>query len=109
MIDLNVTCARERQTCRPTRDRGSSILASIVLLGAALFCAVAAVAQTCEDRNPAHAAALIDQIRFSCQRDDIPYSADIYSLTAVADREALPALRKIAAWPTDKGPGLRCL
>jgi hypothetical protein len=78
-------------------------------LGAPFLAAAAAVAQTCEDRNPAHAAALIDQIRFSCQRDDIPYSADINSLTAVADQEALPALRKIASWPTDKGPGNRCL
>jgi hypothetical protein len=91
------------------RVHGSWIFAAALILGAPFLAVVAAVAQTCEDRNPGHAAALIDQIRFSCQRDDVPYSADVYSLTAVADQEALPALRKLAAWPTDKGPGLRCL
>ncbi len=91
------------------RVRSYWVFAAPLILGTSLLAAAAAVAQTCEDRNPAHAAALIDQIRFSCQRDDIPYSADVYSLTAVADQEALPALRKIAVWPTDRGPGLRCL
>jgi len=96
---------------RPLAQRicSSEILAAALILGASLLAAAVAMAQTCEDRNPAHAAAFIDQIRFSCQRDDIPYSADVYSLTAVADQEALPALRKLAAWPTDTGPGLRCL
>ena len=76
------------------------------MLTVVLFREGTAVAQTCEDRNPAHAAALIDQIRLSCERDNEPYSANVYALAAVADKEVIPALRKIAAWPTDKGPGL---
>jgi len=83
-------------------------LAMISVVSLALFAAASAIAQTCEDRNPAHAAALIDGVRFSCERDDIPYSADVYGLAAVADKEAIPALRKLAAWSTDKGPGQRC-
>jgi hypothetical protein len=85
-----------------------SPLAMIFGLSVALFVAATAMAQTCEDQNPAHAAALIDRIRFSCERDDIPYSADIYQLAAVADKEAIPALRKLAEWSTHKGPGARC-
>jgi hypothetical protein len=91
--------------------RGSTFpspLAMIFVLSVAQFGAWTAIAQTCEDRNPAHAAALIDQIRFSCERDDIPYSADLYQLAAVADKEAIPALRKLAEWSTAKGPGARC-
>jgi hypothetical protein len=84
------------------------LLAIISLLGVTFGAAVSAIAQTCEDRNPPHAAALIEQIRFSCERDDIPYSVDLYQLAAVADSEAIPALRKLAAWSTDKGPGARC-
>jgi hypothetical protein len=80
----------------------------IFVLSVALFGAATAIAQTCENRNPAHAAALIDQIRFSCERYDIPYSSDIYGLAAVADKEAIPALRKLAALPTNKGPGASC-
>src|ERR1043166_3434238 len=85
-----------------------SPLAMIFGLSVALFVAATAMAQTCEDQNPAHAAALIDRVRFSCERDDIPYSADIYQLAAVADKEAIPALRKLAEWSTHKGPGARC-
>ncbi|HXY24651.1 MAG TPA: hypothetical protein VEI73_08370 [Candidatus Acidoferrum sp.] len=84
------------------------LLATIPPLGSIFWFAAPAIAQTCEDRNPAHAAALIDQIRFSCERDDIPYSADLYQLAAVADKEAIPALRKLAEWSTKKGPGARC-
>jgi hypothetical protein len=109
MNPRNVTDLPTRPRRFAWRVRSFWILTAALLLGAPFLAAAAAVAQTCEDRNPAHAAALIDQIRFSCQRDDIPYSADINSLTAVADQEALPALRKIASWPTDKGPGNRCL
>jgi hypothetical protein len=67
-------------------------------------------AQTCEDDNPWQAAALIDQIRTSCERNKIPYGGDIYALASVADKEAAPALRKIATWPTDtdKAPGAGC-
>jgi hypothetical protein len=84
------------------------LLATISLLGVTFCAAVSVIAQTCEDRNPAHAAALIEQIRFSCERDDVPYSATLYQLAAVADNEVIPALRKLAAWSTDKGPGARC-
>jgi hypothetical protein len=91
------------------RGRRPWIFAAGFVLVMSLSGAAAGIAQTCEDRNPPHAAALIDQIRFSCERDDIPYSADVYGLAAVGDKDAVPALRKLAAWPTDKGPGLRCL
>jgi hypothetical protein len=85
-----------------------SLLSIVSALGLILSVAAPAIAQTCEAGDPAHAAALIDRIRFSCERDDIPYSADLYQLAAIADKEAIPALRKLAEWPTDKGPGARC-
>jgi hypothetical protein len=90
------------------RGTSPSLLTLMFVLGAALFGAAATIAQTCEDDNPAHAAALIDQIRFSCERYDTPYSSDVYGLAAVADKEAIPALRKLAAWSTEKGPGTSC-
>jgi hypothetical protein len=99
-------CPKQRP---PQKHHTSSILAPLFLLAAALSAATVTTAQTCEDRNPAHASALIDQIRYSCQRDDIPYSADVNSLAAVADKDAIPALQKIAAWPTNTGPGARCM
>jgi HEAT repeat protein len=83
-------------------------LIAVFMLGGLLFSLSEAIAQTCEDDNPWQAAALIDQIRTSCERNNIPYTVDIYGLASVADKEALPALRKLAAWPTDKGPGAEC-
>jgi hypothetical protein len=90
-----------RVACQP-------LLAIASALGLIFCVAAPAIAQTCEAGDPAHAAARIDRIRFSCERDDIPYSADLYQLAAIADKEAIPALRKLAEWPTDKGPGARC-
>ncbi len=84
------------------------ILIAVLILGGCLFSAPQAIAQTCEDDNPWQAAALIDQIRTSCERNTVPYGADIYGLASVADKEAIPALRKLAAWPTDKAPGAGC-
>jgi hypothetical protein len=52
------------------------LLVTISMLGVTFCSAAPAIAQTCEDRNPAHAAVLVDQIRYSCERDDTPYSAD---------------------------------
>jgi hypothetical protein len=95
-------------TRRGWRDRGAWMLIAVFVLGGRLFGGPDVFAQTCEDDNPWQAAALIDQIRTSCERNSIPYGVDIYGLASVADKEALPALRKLAAWPTDKGPGAGC-
>lgn len=100
-------CLRPRHPAHT--DRRSWITAVAFVLAVALTGAAAVMAQTCEDRSVAHVAALIDQIRYSCERYDIPYSADVYSLAAVADKDAIPALQKLAAWPTDTGPGARCM
>ena len=90
-------------------DRRSWITAVAFVLAVALTGAAAVTAQTCEDRSVTHITTLIDQIRYSCERDDIPYSADVYSLAAIADKDAIPALQKLAAWPTDTGPGAECM
>lgn len=99
----------ERTSWQLFCDAWRSIVAVLVVLSAAFGGASLACGQTCEDRHPPHAAALIDKIRFSCDRDTIPYTADVYGLTAVADQEAIPALRKLADLPMNEGPGLRCV
>jgi PBS lyase HEAT-like repeat len=100
-----VQCWSMRWSAFRRAYRPSMIIYALVVL---LWCAAVTFGQTCEDQNPAHAAALIDRIRYSCERDDTPYSADLFQLAAVADKEAIPALRKLAAWSTDTGPGARC-
>jgi hypothetical protein len=85
----------------PRRSARSVVATSI--LGAAT-----AMAQTCGDWNPARVAASIDEIRFSCEQNQMPYSADVFALASVADKQSMPALRKLADLPTDKGPGARC-
>jgi hypothetical protein len=67
-----------------------------------------APAQTCEDRNPPHAVALLLRLQSYCENYDVPYSFDIYGLAAVAGDEAIPTLRKIAEWPTDTPTGIYC-
>ena len=107
MNHLGVTnrCGRPRTNSR--RDGRPWILIAVFMLGG-LFGGADMTAQTCEDDNPWQAAALIDQIRTSCERNKIPYGGDIYALASVADHEVVPALRKIATWPTDKAPGAGC-
>jgi hypothetical protein len=90
------------------RDGRSWMLIAAFVLGGRLFGAPDVMAQTCEDDNPWQAAALIDRIRTSCERDKMPYGGDIYALASVAEKEAIPVLRKLAAWPTDQGPGAGC-
>jgi len=67
-----------------------------------------AFAQTCEDDNPPHAAALLDRLQGYCERNEVPWSFDLYALASVAGEDAIPALRRIAAWPLDTVPGSRC-
>ncbi|MGD0426077.1 MAG: hypothetical protein ABSC10_05095 [Candidatus Acidiferrales bacterium] len=66
------------------------------------------LAQTCEDRNPPHAVALLLRLQSYCENYDVPYSFDLYGLAAVAGDEAIPALREIAAWPIDTPTGIYC-
>ena len=68
------------------------------------------LSQTCEDDNPPHAAALIGRLQSYCEDTYASYSYtfDLYALASVAGEDAIPALRKIAAWPLDNGPGNRC-
>jgi hypothetical protein len=79
------------------------VAASISSVGA-----TPALAQTCEDRNPPHAVALLLRLQSYCENYDVPYSFDLYGLAAVAGDEAIPALRKIAEWPTDTPKGIYC-
>jgi hypothetical protein len=69
-----------------------------------------AFAQTCEDRNPPHAVALLGRLRSYCEDNAVPYpyTFDLYALASVAGEDAIPALRKIASWPLDSLPGSRC-
>lgn len=108
MNRLGVASRRGRPRMYATNDGRPWILIAVLILGGWLFGGPEAIAQTCEDDNPWQAAALIDQIRTSCERNIMPYGADIYGLASVADKEAIPALLKLAAWPTDKGPGAGC-
>jgi hypothetical protein len=66
------------------------------------------LSQTCEDQNPPHAVALLLRLQSYCENYDVPNSFDLYGLAAVAGDEAIPALRKIAAWPTDTPTGNYC-
>jgi hypothetical protein len=79
------------------------LAASIWSMGAA-----AVLAQTCEDRNPPHAVALLLRLQSYCENYEVPNSFDLYGLAAVAGDEAIPALRKIAEWPTDTPTGIYC-
>ena len=82
----------------------------IIVVAASIssVCAAPALAQTCEDQNPPHAVALLQGLQSYCENYDVPYSFDLYGLAAVAGDEAIPALRKIAAWPTDTPTGNYC-
>jgi hypothetical protein len=108
MNHLRFTDRCGRQGTSASRNGRSWMLIAVFMLAGRLFIASDVTAQTCEDDNPWQAAALIDQIRTSCERNNVPYGTDIYGLASVADREAIPALRKLAAWPTDKAPGAVC-
>jgi hypothetical protein len=66
------------------------------------------LSQTCEDDNPPHAAALLDRLQGYCERNEVPWTFDLYALASVAGDDATPALRKIAAVPRDSLPGSRC-
>lgn len=68
------------------------------------------LSQTCEDDNPPHAAALIGRLQSYCEDNfaSYPYTFDLYALASVAGTDAIPALRKIAAWPLDTTLGSRC-
>jgi HEAT repeat protein len=81
---------------------------TVVIVAISLACAASVLAQTCEDRNPPHAVALLLRLQSYCENYDVPYSFDLYGLASVAGDEAIPALRKIAAWPTDTGTGYYC-
>jgi hypothetical protein len=52
--------------------------------------------------------ALLLRLQSYCENYDVPNSFDLYGLAAVAGDEAIPALRKIAVWPTDTPTGNYC-
>ncbi len=81
---------------------------TIRLLGVTLLAAAHALAQTCADNNPEQAAALIDRVHLSCEKGEYPTTTDIYDLAGVAGEAGIPALRRFATWPTDKGPWVAC-
>lgn len=80
----------------------------IRLLGVVLLTAAHALGQTCADNNPEQAAALIDRVHLSCEKGEYPTTTDIYDLAGVAGEAGIPALRRLASWPTDKGPSVAC-
>lgn len=84
------------------------IFGTILAVSLASVFLAPAVAQTCEDRNPLHAVALLGRLQGYCERNDVPWSFDLFGLASVAGEEAIPALRKIAAWPIDRESGNRC-
>jgi hypothetical protein len=81
---------------------------SVLAVSISAVCAAPGFAQTCEDRNPPHAVSLLLRLQSYCENYDVPYTFDLYGLATVAGDEAIPALRKIAAWPTDTATGYYC-
>jgi len=93
---------------RSNERRCAWLQIAILAVAISAVCAAPALAQTCEDRNPPHAVALLRRLQSYCENYDVPYSFDLYGLAAVAGDEAIPALRKIAIWPTDTPTGIYC-
>jgi hypothetical protein len=83
---------------------------AVAAIAIALTLPAPSLPQTCEDDNPAHAAALIGRLQRYCEDENAPYpyTFDLYALASVAGTDAIPALRKIAAWPLGTAPGNRC-
>jgi hypothetical protein len=82
------------------------LAASLMLIAA--FGSVTAIAQTCESWSPEQLAESIEKIQASCQHNQMPYTADVLALASIGDKQAIPALRKLADWPTDKDGGAVC-
>ena len=99
-----------RHCTRHLGSRGIGVWIRIAIVAIAVVPVVPApmLSQTCEDDNPPHAAALLYRLQGYCERNEVPWTFDLYALASVAGEDAIPALRKIAAWPLDSGPGNRC-
>ncbi len=95
---------------RPFGSIGIGVWIRVAIAAIAIVPIVSAptLSQTCEDDNPPHAAALLDRLQGYCERNEVPWTFDLYALASVAGDDATPALRKIAAWPLDSLPGSRC-
>ena len=100
------TAAPVRPVEQSSTVRGPRILAGL-LLGVA-FASAAAMAQTCENWSPEQLADSIAQIQRSCDHNQMPYTADVYALASIGDKQAIPALHTLADWPTDKDGGAVC-
>lgn len=77
MNRLGVADRRGHPRTYSTKDGRAGILIAVLILVGQLLSGSEAIAQTCEDDNPWQAAALIDQIRTSCERNNVPYGTDI--------------------------------
>jgi len=101
-----------RHRTRHFGSRGIGVWIRIAIAAIAVGPVVPAptLSQTCEDDNPPHAVALIGRLQSYCEDNNVPYpnTFDLYALASVAGKDAIPALRKIAAWPLDTAPGNRC-
>jgi HEAT repeat protein len=82
------------------------LAASLILIAA--FGSVTAIAQTCGNWSPEQLATSIAQIQTSCEHNEMPYTADVLALASIGDEQAIPALHKLADWPTDKDGGAVC-
>src|ERR1700719_874953 len=93
-----------------SRGIGVWIRIAIALIAVVPVVPAPTLSQTCEDDNPPHAVALIGRLQTYCEDNNAPYpyTFDLYALASVAGKDAIPALRKIAAWPLDTAPGSRC-
>src|SRR5271156_3888356 len=105
---LRMSCRRRQMKPRNVATVQSLIRIIVVAVCISSAGVASVLAQTCEDRNPPHAVALLLRLQSYCENYDVPYSFDLYGLAAVAGDEAIPALRKIAEWPTDTGTGYYC-
>jgi hypothetical protein len=95
---------------RPLGSKRSGIWICIALSAIAVVPVVPApgLSQTCEGRNPAEASALLDRLWGYCEKGEVPWTFDLYALASVGGEDAIPALRRISAWPIDSLAAAHC-
>src|SRR5258708_25887819 len=92
-----------RHGMRPFGSRGIGVWIRVAIAAIAIVPIVSAptLSQTCGDDNPPHAAALLYRLHGYCERNEVPWTFDLYALPSVAGHDATPALRQITSWPLD--------
>jgi hypothetical protein len=106
----STTTGRHHERYFFSRGAGVWVRIALTAIAAVPIVPATALSQTCEDDNAPHAVALIERLQSYCEDASVPYpyTFDLYALASVAGKDAIPALRKIAAWPHDTAAAGRC-